>query len=388
MGTGGGAARPAARAALAAVALVAAAAEAARAGTASKLLESFALYGSLRGHLATFDGEVEAQDNASRIGLDFRRDFGRGPAILARAEWSLNLFDSDYRFNPGDATDSGFVEIAREQTGQVFGTRLGYVGADFGKAGKVLVGKQWSVYHDVSSWTDGFDVFGAEASGVYSPTGTDGGGPGTGRAQNAVTYRATAGRVSIGVQGQFRGGDLSRETADSFGASVVAPIAAGLAAGAAWNRVSIDPATFAIVRGLDEDPEYVVAALRLERGPWLAAVLYARETNGDFFTVPDDATVVYDATGWEALVHRKLGDSFGVSLGVNVRDPETRDPAIDPDFRLRYAVVNARYFFDPSTFVYAEAKIDDGVGAEGAPGFHVFLVGLRFDFRLEKGPPS
>ncbi len=355
-----------------------------RAGTASDVLEDFAFYGSLRGHVATFEGDVEVQDNSARVGIDFRRNFGRGPAIVARAEWSLNLFKSDFQFNADGVTDTGFAVITREQTGQVFGTRLGYLGVDFGKAGQILIGKQWSVYHDLSCWTDGFDVFGTQASGTYSPTGTDGGGAGTGRAQNSVTYRVATGRVSIGVQGQFRSADLGESTVDSLGAAVGVEIVEGLSAGAAWNRIAIDPSVFTLVRGLDGDATYLAAALKFERGPWTAAVLYARETNGDFFTVPDDATVIYGATGWEAFARRRLGKSFEVAAGFNLRSPETADPAISPDFRLRYAVVNARYFLDPSTYAYAELKLDDGISAAGKPGFDVFLVGLRFDFSLKK----
>ena len=166
------------------VILVVATATPASAGLAD-LAESFELYGSLRGHVASYGGESEIQDNSSRVGAHFSREVSSRLRVLAGVELSVNLFDSDFSFNVESSTDTGFGTINRTHASDVFGTRLGYVGVDLARGGRVTIGKQWSTYYDVSAWTDEFDVFGGEGGFTYSPPGTDGGTLGTGRAEKA-----------------------------------------------------------------------------------------------------------------------------------------------------------------------------------------------------------
>lgn len=81
-----------------------------------------------------------------------------------------------------------FLNIQAEQTQQVFGNRLGYLGISLDKYGTLTIGKQWSVYHDIMSYTDRFNVFGARASATFVG-GTDGGENGAERADQSIIYR-------------------------------------------------------------------------------------------------------------------------------------------------------------------------------------------------------
>lgn len=81
-------------------------------------------------------------------------------------------------------------------------TRLGQAGL-VGDWGSVQIGKQWSVYYDVTQWTDLFWAVGGNASGTYN-AGTDGGISGTGRAEKAVSTRFRYHGLRLGAQTQMR----------------------------------------------------------------------------------------------------------------------------------------------------------------------------------------
>lgn len=135
-------------------------------------------YGSLRGNMAFFDDKMELQENASRIGVELKIKKGE-LSFIAGGEVQLNMFRGSTSFNVDGNLSRGFVTVESTQDRQVFGNRLGYLGIDFGRFGVVTIGKQWSVYRDVTAYTDRFNVFGARASATFIG-GTDGGETGTG----------------------------------------------------------------------------------------------------------------------------------------------------------------------------------------------------------------
>ena len=82
-----------------------------------------------RVRIAAYDGNYEVQTNSSRIGIRVSREFKGGLGVFAASEWALYL---------------------------TFSTRLGYLGVRLGKYGELSLGKQWSVYHDISQYADMF----------------------------------------------------------------------------------------------------------------------------------------------------------------------------------------------------------------------------------------
>ena len=177
----------------------------------------FEPYGSLRTHVATFNDDLEVQDNATRVGINFAT-YGK-VKLIAGAEWGVNLVQSETQFNLS-AVGPGEFGVARTETTPVFLARLGFVGADFGPFGRVVIGKQYGAQYDIASYTtDRFNVFGGQGTSSYV-AGTDGGVTGTGRADRVVHYRNTALKIiDFAVQGQFRatGND---STTDGVGASL------------------------------------------------------------------------------------------------------------------------------------------------------------------------
>jgi predicted porin len=171
----------------------------------SDFVGTFEPYGQLRTHLAGFNDTAEVQDNATRVGINFRT---RGAVkLFAGTEWGVNLVQSETQFNLS-ASGSGDFGVVGTETNEVFNARLGFVGVDFGPLGRVAIGKQNAVHYDVTSYTtDRFNVFGGQGTSTYV-AGTDGGASGTGRADRVVNYRNTIFKIfEVGFQGQFRGTD-------------------------------------------------------------------------------------------------------------------------------------------------------------------------------------
>ena len=105
-----------------------------------------------------------------------------------------------------------------------------------GYGGRVTIGKQWGVHTDVTMYTtDQFNVFGSEASATYT-AGTDGGFLGTGRADQAVSYRNTIFRVlDVGAQVQFRSTE-NDNIIDGAGLSAQLTVLPGTRIGAAYTK--------------------------------------------------------------------------------------------------------------------------------------------------------
>ena len=350
----------------------------------------FEPYGRFLAHVAAYDDQLEVQDNASWVGLKFST---RGPIkFFAATEWGVNLVRGGTQFSPGATTDSGFFTIDAAQRDQVFGARLGYVGVDFGYGGKITLGKQWGVHTDVTMYTtDQFNVFGSEASATYTGD-TDGGLLGTGRADQAVSYHNSIFKIlDVGAQVQFRT-TANDDVIDGAGASAQLTILPGTRLGATYSKTYFDDLTTTSVRGLGGDAEVAAVGARLDWKVLQAGLVYARQRNGDLATFPVGTlpggdlqlqSVVFDAHGVEGFARVNF-PGFAVLGGFNFYKPDVDDPLIDPDFRVRYAIIGAEVHLAETTYLYAEARLfDHSIGANGEEGFNALTVGLHYGFSFK-----
>ena len=262
----------------------------------------FEPYGQLRTHLAAYNDDLEVQDNATRIGINFET---RGKVkVVAGTEWGVNLVQSETQFNLS-AVGSGDFGVARTETNPVFLARLGFVGADFGPFGRVVIGKQYGPQYDIASYTtDRFNVFGGQGTASYV-AGTDGGTTGTGRADRVVHYRNTALKiVDFALQGQFRatGND---STTDGVGASLQFKLLPGLKAGGTYTRTNWSPTQRTLIRGLGGDADYMAVGTRLDWRILELGFVYSHQHNGDLVRIPLVSTpnltvpVAFDSDGVE-----------------------------------------------------------------------------------------
>ncbi len=349
---------------------------------ANKFVGMFEPYGQLRTHFATFKDDAEVQDNATRIGINFATR--SKIKVFAGVEWGVNLVQSETQFNlsaPGPSNEFGTVST---ETNPVFLARLGFIGVDFGPLGRVAIGKQNAVQYDIAGYTtDRYNVFGGQGTFAYV-AGTDGGQTGTGRADRIVNYRNTFLKViEAGVQGQFRavGNDTST---DGVGGSLQFKILPGVKAGGTYTRTKWSPSQQQI-RGLGGDSDFMGVGGRVDWRMLQIGLVYAHQHNGDVAYIPTpNATgqipIVYDAHGVEVYARAGLG-KFGLITGYIWQDPKVRDPLLNPNFRTRYFILGAEWFFAENGKIYTESKIDlDSVSATGEPGYSVFTIGFRYDF--------
>jgi predicted porin len=151
---------------------------------------------------------------------------------LPPASGGVNLVRSETTFNAGATTEQGFGVIS-QGTQSVFGARLGFLGVDFGRCGRLSFGKENSTHYDIAGYTtDRFNVFGGTSTTTYV-AGTDGGQSGTGRVDQAIMYHLKLGKIiDFGAQGQLRSGDTP-QAFNGFGFSLQAAVLPGLKIGGA-----------------------------------------------------------------------------------------------------------------------------------------------------------
>ncbi|MCS4304204.1 porin [Chryseobacterium sp. BIGb0232] len=349
-------------------------------------------YASLRGHLAVYDNKLELQENASRIGLEVnikKHDFG----IIAGGEIQLNMFKGGTSFNVDGNLSGGFLSVESAQKQQVFGNRLGYLGLDLGKFGTLTIGKQWSVYRDITAYTDKFNVFGSRASATFIG-GTDGGETGTGRADQAVIYRNHFGPFYLGGQIQARGGNNGKFI-DGFGASLQYEIKEGFFAGAAYNRVLLSDnlVTAGRIIGLTGQPTYFSLGTKYIGQTIDFSIVGVLQKNGDFsqgsYLDPTVGafpfTTVFNAKGLEAFGKYKF-QKFSVLAGYNLYVPQLKSIedtsvqySLDPGFKKNDIIVGFSYFPFKFAQIYSEQRFSMGKTSNGEREKSVFTLGLRID---------
>ena len=274
----------------------------------------------------------------------------------------------------------------------MFAARLGFLGVDFGSAGRVSFGKQWSSYYDVANYaTDQLNVFGGDGTQAYTG-GSDGGRFGTGRADQALMYRVGLldDRVQIGAQTQL----LVAETTgliDGAGIGLQIRVAEGLTAGVAYNRAVFSDSLESQARGLEGgDAEFGIIGLKYSTDLVEVAAVASMHENGDVIRdASNDGSgafepVFFDASGFEVFARVNPG-RFSVLGGFSYDKPETADVIFDSRFVTRYLTLGGEYHFESNAYAYAEWRIDDSVAFDGVRGFNVFAFGLRYGFRVTGG---
>jgi predicted porin len=346
------------------------------ASAASEFVGMFEPYGQWRTHLAAYNDTAEVQDNATRVGINFRT---RGAIqMFVGTEWGVNLVRSSTQFNLS-ASGPGDFGVVSTETNPVFTTRLGFAGVDFGPLGRVAIGKQTAVHYDVTSYTtDRFNVFGGQGTSTYV-AGADGGASGTGFADRVVNYRNTIFKIfEIGIQGQFRGTD-----ANGVGGSLQVTILPGVKVGGTVTHTNWPPATQNLVRGLGGDADYMAVGTRIDWRILELGLVYSHQQNGDMVQVPIgslNTPVAFDADGVELYARAGLGP-IGLIGGFTYLEPDVEDPLLDPDFKTGYLILGAEWFVARTTKVYTESKIDlNSVTATGGSADSVFTIGFRYDF--------
>jgi len=124
----------------------------------------------------------------------------------------------------------------------------------------------------------------------------------------------------------------------------------------------------------------VVFGAAVQGRRWYAAVTGSVQSAHDAVNL-DTLTVAFDATGLEAIGYYDIARRFRVSAGFNYLKPDVIAP-LDPDFRVRYAVIGGAFYLNSQTLIYTEWKIEDSVNQVGIGEPSALVVGVRLDFGL------
>jgi len=326
------------------------------------------LYGSLRlGIGSTTGGETTIEDLSPRIGFRGQAKLTDKTNVSARVELGVNLVDQSTNefFISGD----NFGEERFEDTDDIT-TRLGQAGL-VGDWGSIQIGKQWSVYYDVTQWTDLFWAVGGSASGTYN-AGTDGGISGTGRAEKALTTRFRWRGLRLGAQAQMRSRtDEDEDIADTFGGSVIGD----LRLPQKWGAFSYGLAYNKVEDGVDQpganEPkrgdEATAGGLLFQSGKWYAALVLARSKNHEV----DDQDNWFDAKGAEMFVMYSFREGWEVHGGFNWLDPDGynfRDEGgvlRDSKYKRKYLAYGISRRFSRESVLFVEGTIEDSTEADG-----------------------
>ncbi len=340
----------------------------------------FSTWGSFRGHFAYYNEELEIQENASRMGLELSV-FHKNIRFFGGAELAINLFRSPQIFNTDANTNSGFITLEDIQNQQVFVTRLGYLGIEFGNYGKVTIGKQWSVYYDITGYTDKFNVFGGQGSATYVAA-SDGGNSGTGRAAQTVSYRNQIGKFMIGFQASLRTTDTD-QVFDGYGVSLQYEVLDGLKLGGAFNKSYISSALTDRTLGADGDPEYLAIGLAYNSKLWDLGIVAVNQTNGDLTeTLVEEELIaaVFNARGLELFIKFKR-PLFSVLAGYNGYFPDVSGLPVDTDFETNYFVFGAEFKPVQLITIYSEYRLSNGTNQFGFEETDVMTLGIKIDLQ-------
>lgn len=349
-------------------------------------------YASLRGHLAVYDKELQLQENISRVGAQIAVKKGK-ITFLAASELHLNLFQGGGTFNVDGNNSNEFLDIETLQNQKAFTNRLGYVGFSLEKYGTFTFGKQWSVYYDVTGYTDQFNIFGGTASATYVG-GTDGGASGTGRATQAAIYRNQIGGFYFGAQAQMRGGN-NNKFIDGYGFSAQYNFLKDFFIGAAFNTIflSKDLIDGKKIIGLNGNPTYYATGLKYQGKKLFASAVGVIQKNGDFTqgsylntnNLLVNPTVVFNAKGIELFANYNF-NTFGIHGGYNYYQPELNNipkennqQTINTHYKINRAIVGFTYQPMKYILIYGEQRLAFGKNAQNEKVPSVFALGLKVD---------
>jgi len=349
-------------------------------------------YVGLRGQVAVFNNQLELQENASRIGTSLKIKKGN-IGFIAAIELQMGLFSGGSSLNADGNLAGDFLTIQSKDKKQVFGNRLGYLGIDMYQYGQLTFGKQWSVYRDITDYTDRFNVFGSKASATFIG-GTDGGEIGTGRADQSISYRNRIGRFQFGAQVQARASDNSHFV-DGYGFSAQVEVNPNLFVGSAFNRALLNRNLVqgGKIIGLTGNPTYFTIATKYSNQSFELALTYAHQENGDFTqghplengTLTSRPTVVFDADGLELFgrySYRKIAFIAGINYYLPVKGKEMemfKDAIVDYGFKRNDLIIGLNYKPFQSIQLYSEQRLSRGKDAVGKREISIFTLGMKVD---------
>ena len=290
--------------------------------------DNFRLRGYARLGLSFAKGRSELKNYSSRIGFDYDRAANEKITVGAQFEWAVNMLHGSKISSSTSGDGSGTVI---GNNGDFLSNRLGnlVLKTDYGT---LRAGKQWSVYSEVGDWADQFAAASGVALGVYSYN-TDGGYLGTGRADNALTYRFEKNGLKVGLQYQAMGKDQIGSIGvneGGYGANVIYNFMESFHVGVAYNEVKMK---FANGTGLS--PRSIVAGLKFINKKFNIALAHAMLKDSESSSSTLNRTTIFEeASGTEFYFDYKFYNNFSFEVGYNLLTQKNNGNDFEKNFYL------------------------------------------------------
>ncbi len=343
----------------------------------AKKTESLKAYGKLGVMAYKIEDDVSLENLGSRIGLKAKKKVKELYLIVyARGEWSFNAVDNSADLSIG--ADNNIVSDS--SAGQAFRRRLGFIGFKSPNFGDLRMGKQWSVYSDVSHFTDSFNLFGGAGTGTYN-LNTDGGQSGTGRVSKGLTYRNSFYGFKYGLQAKLiqnkkltiDGSETNLTAKDAYGISIRKDILKRVEVGLAYNQIELE-GDKNVVPGYNGNNSWsAVLGLKFKFSSLLIALTYNQSENHEM----DDNKEIFDAKGFESYLKYDLNEKVAIYTGHNQLIPD--DDEYTTDYQIRDYIVGSQYNLKNLKF-FIEAKMTESINSDDSKKTDRLGIGTVFKF--------
>ena len=330
----------------------------------------FKSYLSMRVNSSNTRDSSDFTDGGTRFGVFSVKRLDQENELIGHVEVGVNLLDSLSHLVTPDASGGEDSTLDLRLLYASYGTENAYA----------VIGKNWSVYHDIAGMTDRLLALGGVASGIYN-AGTDGGATGTGRADNALQLRSGEGNFQWGLQAQYKNEipGLNNNVDYNYGlsSSLQWKLISGFSGGAAYNRAYVDEVTPEMrLRNQNGDSEASIAGVQWEHGNWFFSGTASRSKNHE----ADVNQQYFDARGYELYGSYIFNPKWHARAAYNDLKPTNNGyrgslHQQETYFSLQY-LLKQKLVDD---IIYIEYKFNHGRRADGRSGKDLLLIGIHFN---------
>ena len=336
---------------------------------------SYIFYTSVRDRYRHVTNEQPVwEDYGSRLGVNSWYELLPQTWVFARYEVGFNLLKE-----LGLDTNTNYDVF---KSGETFYTRLAYLGFQEGE-NIVVLGKNWSSYYQVASFTDRFSSLGGEASGVYNAK-SDGGNSGTGRANEVLQTRFNFDSIEINLQLQNKQNIIYIEDVSyqyGLGASLIFNPLDNFKIGLAYNysKIDIDSIPLSNRHSLNGDMSAYLLGVQWYSKNWYLGATYTKNYN---LQTTDNQNYI-DSSGLEIYTQYQLYQDIWFIGGYNYSKPDA-DELESEQYLLSYGILGLRYTIDEfSKMFYMEMKLDKGETSKYDQNNNQIIIGIRWDLEYK-----
>jgi len=323
------------------------------------------LYLSIRPQLANSgeDGDIELLNGGSRGGFFYYHQFNNDLGLIFHYEAGVDLQDDLSFINVSDASDTN--------------RRLSYFDLKYMDYSFIL-GKYWSAYYDIASFTDHYMAFGGQASGAFSG-GPHGSPSGTGRADKMIQVRTKQDTYDATLQVQLKHSALRDWNTDysyTMAGSLIYKGWEDVRFGASISYGKFDEETSEMkAAGIDGDDWSSIVGVTYKKNNFSGHAVLSYMKNH----TSDDQGIYFDSAGAELYMRYDIDESFRVAGGGNWLFP--KDNNYEGKYSIKNIILSLQYTFGEKTFddlVYMEVSLPNGKLANGDSKDARIAIGLRY----------